>query len=140
MNYEKCTTATRDSTIVLRENRSKFEIHNKEKHVINKIQVDGCLISEKHEKCDWIVTFDNKKTKRAIFIELKGCQLEKAVSQLKTTLHLTTDYFIDHEKECYAVTTRVPKHGTSVRKIAIDFYRKTNTPLSVKNEVCVVHL
>ena len=140
MNYEKCTTATKDSVIVLKENRSKLEINNDKKLKIKKIQVDGCLINDKHEKCDWIVTLESKEIKRAIFVELKGCQLDKAVSQLKHTLHLTTDYFTDYKKECYAVTTRVPKHGTSVRKIAIDFFRKTNTPLSVKNEICIIHV
>ena len=36
MNYEKCTTATKDSVIVLKENRSKFEINNDKKLKIKK--------------------------------------------------------------------------------------------------------
>ncbi|QIL44048.1 hypothetical protein G7045_07080 [Acidovorax sp. HDW3] len=140
MNYDKCTIATRDSTVVLKENRSKFEIHNKAKQKIHKIKVDGCLIGNEHEKCDWIVTTEDADKKRALFIELKGCQLDKAISQLRTTLQLTAERFKHHEKECYAVTTRVPKHGTSVRKLALDFFNKTNSPLSVKNEICSIHL
>lgn len=140
MDYEKCTVATKDQLIVLKENRSRFEIQNKEKKNIQKIQVDGCLIDDAQEKCDWIVSVNHEGTKKALYIELKGCQLDKAISQLQATLKTTEQRFGNHSRECYAVTTRVPKHGASVRKLAIDFFNKTKSSLTVKNLVSTISL
>lgn len=139
MDYKKCSTHTNKKIIVLEENRSRFQLNNKNCIPAKIIQVDGCLIDSDHEKCDWIVTHDQPE-KTAIYIELKGCNLDKAISQLKSTLKLTTQEFRDHTKRCYAVTTRVPKQQTSVRIKCIQFQKETKAILSVKNQNCAVDL
>lgn len=132
MNYEKCTSATEDPLIVVEENRSKLTVTNKGRRSVKKIQVDGCLIAHEQEKCDWLVVTTDEPL-RALYIELKGCDLKKATSQLKNTVKLTEAFFGKYNKECYAVTSRVPKHGTDARRIAMDFYRETKATLSIKN-------
>lgn len=132
MNYNKCTTATNDQKIVVEENRSKMLIKNPQRRSVHKIQVDGCLILEDQEKCDWLVA-TTEAPLVAIYIELKGCDINKAVSQLKNTIKITKSSFNNHEKKCYAVTTRIPKHGTDIRKMMIDFFKETKATLSVKN-------
>ena len=139
MDYEKCTIPTKESMVVVEENRSKLIVKNSERRSLNKIKVDGCLISQDHEKCDWLVATTDQPF-RALYIELKGCDVKKAVSQLKNTVKLTEAAFKYHGKECYAVTTRVPKHGTDIRKLAIDFYKETKATLSVKNVQCSVDI
>ncbi|MFG0834737.1 hypothetical protein ACF8OI_14590 [Aeromonas bivalvium] len=131
MDYARCTMPTTDAKIVVQENKSKFTVINKERIAINKVEVDGCLINDHREKCDWIISIDSLK--KAFFIELKGCDIDKAISQLKATLDHTKDKYGDFDRTCFAVTTRIPKHGSSIQKKKIDFFRKTKVVLSVKN-------
>lgn len=139
MDYGKCTTPTKDLVIVVEENRSKLIVKNSKKRSVKKIRVDGCLISNEHEKCDWLVATTDAPF-RALYIELKGCDVKKAVSQLRNTVSLTKAEFKEHKKECYAITTRIPKHGTDIRKLAMDFHKETNATLSVKNVQCSVDI
>ncbi|UTW46903.1 hypothetical protein [Bacterioplanoides sp. SCSIO 12839] len=132
MDYELCTTETTDSRVVVQENRSRFEVLNNRRDRLRKVQVDGCLINDHREKCDWIIEINNQSN-RALFIELKGCDVDKAISQLKSTLVHTRVKYADYDKECFAVTTRIPKHGASIRKKCIEFHKQTNVTLSIKN-------
>lgn len=132
MDFEQCSTPTKDSLIVVQENRSRFEVQNPNRYTFLKTEVDGCLILDNHEKCDWIISTEEPIPK-AMFIELKGCDVDKAISQLISTLSDTKDRYKTYKRECYAVTTRIPKHGSSIRKKCIDFHKRTNTTLFVKN-------
>lgn len=133
MNYNLCSTETTDYRVVVKENKSKFELQNNKKIKLKKVQVDGCLIKDGRERCDWIIEIDDQSSQRALFIELKGCNIEKAISQLKSTLEHTKTRYANYIKECFAVTTRIPKHGPTTRKKCIDFHKKTNATLSIKN-------
>lgn len=139
MDYAKCSLKTKDPIIVVSENRSRCEVINPLRHELSKIQVDGCLIGEKQEKCDWLISID-KPLKKAYYIELKGCDLDKAISQLRSTLQHTRTRFKDFKKECYAVTTRIPKHVSSTRKKCLDFYNETGATLAVKNIVIKINI
>lgn len=131
MDYARCTVPTTDSKVVVQENRSKFEVVNCNRVEVRKVEVDGCLINDHREKCDWIISIDS--INKALFIELKGCDVDKAISQLKSTLEHTKAKYQSFDRECFAVTTRVPKHGASVRKKSLDFFKQTKTTLSIKN-------
>lgn len=132
MNYKNCTTHCNDKKIVVHENKSRFEVTNEDQYTAKKIQVDGCLIGEDQEKCDWIICSDDPK-KIAFFIELKGSNIDKAISQLASTLRLTKAKFDQHKKQCFAVTTRIPKQNTTVRRKCIDFFKEHGVHLNVKN-------
>ena len=131
MDYAKCSTATTDSRIVLRENRSKFELINSEKLQVEKIKVDGCLISDARPRCDWVLVSNEKN--KALYVELKGCEIDRAIEQLKSTLTYTRERYSNYNKKCFVVSTRVPKHGSSMRRRCLDFYNKTKVTLCVKN-------
>ena len=134
MDYDLCSTHSTDSKIVVQENRSRFEVVNNNRYQIKKVVVDGCLISDHREKCDFIIEIKGEgNKKRALFIELKGCNILKAISQLKSTLIHTQEKYINFSKECFAVTTRFPKSDTSSRKMCIDFHKSTNVSLSIRN-------
>lgn len=139
MDYKKCTIETTDSCIVVRENKSKFELHNPSRLTVQKIKVDGCLFTDydEIERCDWIVKYDLPE-KTIMYIELKGCNLDKAITQLVSTLSRTKSHFSDYRKNCFAITTRVPKHDTSARKHAIDMKKKFDATLLVKNFIAIV--
>lgn len=132
MDFDRCTTVTKGKCVVVQEKKSRFELINKKGLEVKKVQVDGCLIRDHREKCDWIISLE-APTKRAMFIELKGKDIDKAISQLKATLSHTKSKYDQYQRECYAVTTRIPKHGTTTRRKCMDFHKATKTTLSIKN-------
>lgn len=132
MDYDLCSTTTTDSKVVVQENKSRFEVQNNSRLTLRKVQVDGCLIKDNSQKCDWIIEVDDQ-VKRALYIELKGCDVDKAISQLKSTLVHTRTRYLRYKKECFAVTTRIPKHGPSIRKKCLEFHKQTKVTLSIKN-------
>ena len=139
MNYKKCTTVVNDSKVVVKEHRSSFELRNTARLKIEKIQVDGCLIDDTRERCDWLLV-NREEKKRALYIELKGADIGKAIRQLEATLGYTKTDFPQCKRECYVVSTRVPKHGPAVHKRMIDFQKKNKATLLVKNVRAVVEI
>jgi hypothetical protein len=132
LNYEKCTSVVKNSRVVVQENRSSFELVNEPRHRIERVEVDGCLITGDQERCDWLLVV-KCNPEVAYYVELKGCDLKKAVSQLGATLKATKDRFALINRKCYAVTTRVPRQGPTVQKLARAFYKEHSVLLEVKN-------
>jgi hypothetical protein len=139
MNYEKCTIELTTSCVVVKENKSKMELKNPQRKPLKKIQVDGCLIDDERERCDWIITCDDPELK-AIYIELKGCNINKAISQLQSTIAHTKEKYSNHNKECYAITTRFPKHDSTTRQYTIEMMKQYNAKLFIKNLLISVNI
>lgn len=131
MNYQGCTVVTNNSNLVVKENRSSFCLINKAKCIVEKISVDGCLINDNRERCDWL--FIVPHLNRALYVELKGSDIAKGASQIEATIRATCEKVSSATKECYIATTRVPKFGSQVQKLKIDFRKKYNSVLHVKN-------
>lgn len=141
MDYNKCTIELTDSCIVVKENRSKLELKNPQRKKIKKVKVDGCLISDDKEKCDWIISLDKPEPKlRALYIELKGCDVEKAINQLKSTICQTKEKYHKHDKECYVITTRYPRHDSTTRQFILDMKKNYDASLYIKNILISVEI
>ncbi len=67
-----------------------------------------------------------------IYIELKGSDLAKAVSQLQSTLGHFSALHNARTKKCYAIVTQVPRGGPKVQKLKSKFIRETSVQLSVE--------
>ncbi|AFC58274.1 hypothetical protein [Vibrio cholerae] len=133
MDFNVHTTVSKDPIIVLKEKKSKFELLNENRINVSKVKVDGGIINcALKKRCDWILSY-NKTNDYALFIELKGCDLDEAIKQLKATLDYTQDVYRNHVRQCFAVTTSVPKFGTSAQRKSRDFYHKTRSTLTIKN-------
>ena len=59
MDYNKCTTSINDRLIVVKEHRREFRIDNNKNRIIKKVVVDGCLMKDFHEKCDFIFSIES---------------------------------------------------------------------------------
>ena len=72
-------------TIVVKDSRNKqeYRVTNDNGKEICKIRVDGCLIKE-GERCDYLILACEDKT--AFFVELKGHDLQKALSQIDSSI------------------------------------------------------
>lgn len=126
---DKCTTTVRDTLVTVSEKNKRFFVENKKRVKIHKTQVDGCLFDAKVEKCDWIIHYHDQHH-RAHFIELKGTDIKKGYSQLRSTLRLTQEHFARHEKRCHIVCHHVQKAGPKAQQLAKRFKKETGLSLS----------
>lgn len=100
------------------------------------IQVDNCMIkSSEHEKCDFAFIRQKKdKSREFYFVELKNALIDKAYSQLVTTIkkHFKTP----PKKECFGfiVANRVPS-GTDVQNLRKKFVRDVGADLIIKSSI-----
>ncbi|MEZ8277442.1 hypothetical protein AB6C67_15975 [Vibrio cyclitrophicus] len=137
MNYVACSQSCSDSIIAVKECGSSFHVKNKNRGPITKLKVDGCLIQDHRERCDWIL-YQDAPSKKAMYVELKGCDVLKGISQLESTLIHTKAQFSEYKKECYIVSSRVPKHSTSLARRKMKFNKDTQSILIIKNVKCEV--
>ncbi|MEO6720257.1 MAG: hypothetical protein ABIN67_07810 [Ferruginibacter sp.] len=74
------------------ENNKKYTLHNKSGVVIRQVKIDRCLAQRENEKrCDFLM--DSSDLRIAIFIELKGGDLNSAVKQIYSTIiYLKTEF------------------------------------------------
>ena len=76
-----------DNVVVCPENKSTYRYVNNARQCVAKIRVDGGLIRNTGtKKCDWLVI--NWDLAHSFFIELKGSDIRKAISQINVTLDL----------------------------------------------------
>lgn len=115
--------------IKVKENTSTFEMLNKERRKIDKMKVDGCVITN-GIRCDWM--FVDQLSKKEIYVELKGRDVEHAYDQIVETvtkLSKTKD-----NKNGIIVCTKCPLTDTKTQIIKAKA-RKKNIVLTIKSRV-----
>src|SRR5215208_1986223 len=108
MNFKRCSEDSQHPLIVVEENKRKFTIHNQKKKRIKKVQVDGCLIDDKRQRCDYLFEI-GRVCHCVIYLELKGADIEKAFSQLISTMKYLESRHQKLIKVCHIVASRVPR-------------------------------
>lgn len=131
MDYASHTTIHR-SDLPVDENGRCCHFDNPHKLKLHKVRVDNGLISSsKFEKCDYITHWiDSKNKEHVIYIELKGCDIKKAFSQVETTILKTEGRFGNSEiRKCIIVCSRVrkPKIDSTVTKLKKKMKELTGT-------------
>lgn len=76
-----CSQSVKVSKIKVAENGKQAVILNPARDVFVRTQVDGCLV-EQATSCDWLVVKENSD---GVLIELKGCDVSKALDQIVAT-------------------------------------------------------
>ncbi len=114
MNFEKCSEENRNKVISVSENRRTFVIKNGDAKLVNKVEVDGCLIDGDRKKCDYLFEIDKPMT-LIIYVELKGKDIEHAYDQLAATIGYCKNRHNKLQKQCYIVASRVPKSGPKIQ-------------------------
>lgn len=150
LDYEGCTQERYDGTIVVKDkgSKSRFTINNRQKQRVHEIHVDGCLFTERdaRARCDYLLSVD-EDTPRAFYVELKGQNIEKAITQLAATLENTQDKFGKHQKHCFIISSKVPKFTARNQKASKKrpspqqrFQAKYQSTLTIKNNQHTVTL
>ncbi|MFI3197826.1 MAG: hypothetical protein QX196_05820 [Methylococcaceae bacterium] len=141
MDYEKCSTQSTNKIITASENHRKLTINNPSAKVVRKIKVDGCLIVDSNERCDYMFEIDHLSSQVicwVIYLKLKGCDIEKAYTQLVATIDR---FIVEHrgiKKECHIVASRVPKAGPKVQQLKIRLLKEKNATLIVSTDQAFV--
>lgn len=109
-----CTTTTSHSMISVKESGRCFRIKNPSGDIIGKIVVDGCVIRDGRQRCDYVFEIGNP-CRCVLYVELKGADLCKAFSQLNDTLGYFAQLHVSYKKICHIVASRVPKIAPKIQ-------------------------
>lgn len=131
MKYDECTQIICAKLRTLKENNKSVTIANEHEKYYELIKIDDCFFNSDQEKCDWLVGVCKDTNAYAHYIELKGTDLNKACSQLKTTMESTKKLFQYFIPKCYIVCSRVPRGGPEIQVLKKKFYKITKTILDV---------
>jgi len=125
--------------------KSQFEIRFKRdrSETIWRVTIDGCLIrSENCEKCDY--AFYRKIYNAFILVELKGNDVAKAISQLRSTINQfnqVPSISINDKWSAFVVPSRVvPKSRSDIQKEKKAFLRDFGFGLTIKNRNATLSL
>ena len=134
MDFDRCSELSNNKIITASENRMKFIIKNINHFSIRKVIVDGCLINDDRQRCDYLFEIHNPLSS-VIYLELKGCDVKKAVQQLESTMRICSQRHWEVQKRsCYIVASRVPKIGTKIQVLKKKFLKKSSSTVYPYNE------
>ena len=123
-----CSFDGSDSRPKLEECKSVMYIGNRRRLNYSIVKIDDCEIKQGC-RCDYGVHLKEKN--EHIFVELKGCDIKRAVEQLAATLH----YYQangDASVKCFVITSNNPLSSSQSPLAKFDFRRKFRVPLQIE--------
>lgn len=139
MDFAKCTESTNGKTIAVEESGRKFVIKNPKAMTVKKVKVDGCLIDDNRERCDYLFELGSVAANCAVYLELKGADIEKAIDQLTKTVGYLKNIH-KCKKICHIVASRVPKAGPKVQTLRLEMAKKHGILLYVGTRQVTVNI
>ena len=136
----QCTSKAR---LMVEENGRKFVLIVSNWKNVEKIKVDGALIcNQEKEKCDYFFFYyPSEKTKNdrhAYFVELKGKNIGKAMSQIISTIQCFMQEGLLKNislQKAFIVSSRFPQKDRTTEKLQEDLRKKYKCPLVIKNNM-----
>ena len=125
-----CSNQVSHKKIALKEKRSTLVLINEKQVVVDLITVDGCKITS-GPRCDFMVLVANVATE--YFIELKGIDVNHAVTQLTETIKKLSSNATSTLKVSFIICTRSPLSSAEIQGYQIRFKRDFNARLIVKS-------
>ncbi|EPK9718804.1 hypothetical protein [Pseudomonas aeruginosa] len=122
-----CMTIKNDPILVFSEEKSRFEIVNKNRRRIEVHQVDNCLITQ-GVRCDWLLI--DSESGSECFIELKGSDIKHAVAQLVAAVQQLSKRA--GRRNGYIICARNPLSTTEVQLLAKKLLKQYRISLRVK--------
>ena len=104
-------------SIVCKQKGKKYELKNDYRELVCKVKVDKGIIRD-GEKCDYLVLICEKNI--AVFVELKGNHVDKACSQVLSTIEYFEENLRNSNSVIYVrvVAQSVPKvEGSNEKKL-----------------------
>lgn len=121
-----------DVNICVAENGRSFRLHNPQKRQIDEVKVDGCLMPDTKERCDYLFAITEPEM-CVYYVELKGKDVIKAVSQINSTIEYTQSRFMNYRKACYVISSRVaPAMTPAIQVAATKLKKRHNAGLLIR--------
>ena len=117
-----------DNSIVCAENGRKFSIQlpKNSSETFCRVNVDGCVIPEDStlERCDFM--FRRCQNREIYFVELKGKDVEKGYSQIKSTIEFIRPKlkFQPEKVSAFIIVSRSPLSSTRLQALRNEFVKK----------------
>jgi hypothetical protein len=118
MEFGECEVATTESRIVLAEKRSKVTFLNEKKARIQRILIDGCVITN-GIRCDYLLITKEDMN----YVELKGSDIKHGIAQLSATIKIIGNPDGKRVK-CFLITYRTPVSSTEIQGLQKSFSKK----------------
>ena len=99
---EACICKTKDSQIKFEENKRKIVFENPSRLSYERVDVDGCTITE-GIRCDKLLLSEDEHEER--YVELKGTDVMHAIDQLEETIKHLGEY--TDNRYAYIISTNV---------------------------------
>ena len=131
-NLAKCSERSKGKKIVVEERGKKFTIKNDNEKEIVKVTVDNCLIDDERERCDYLFLIDGD-CPEIVYVELKGKDVPKAASQLRTTMTYCAKLNQKRKRICYIVCRRSPLSGPEIQVLQAEFFKRHDAILRIKS-------
>lgn len=139
-NGGKCSEFIAHGTIKLSGPRtSTLYLLNPHKRTVERVQVDGCAITEGC-RCDWMVVLEDAISNEELFVELKGSGVYHAVEQLQVTIETLSENAASFPKRSFVVFNRNPMYGTDVQRYKKTFRRDFNSEFDLKRNGSEIQL
>lgn len=109
------------NTVVCRENSRYFSIEAPSNWTLEKIKIDGGVVTDEAVKrCDYaLLAKEGKARRNFFFVELKGKDLARAIKQLESSIEHLPHLFCGYEeRHARAVCSRVVPFITSSAQVA----------------------
>ena len=135
---EKCIVLSKQSNFSVYGTKTNYQLVNKNQLEVSKFIVDDCLLKEKKEdeKCDYLFLIKNDKVTDGYFVELKGSDVLKAISQLQNSIGILGRE-INGTMYGRIVPTKVALPNLNSNNYYKKLKLKLNGNLIVKNTVCI---
>ena len=120
--YSKC--GVKQKKIVSSEKKNEHILYNESGWDVYQFHIDGGIVQTRTgERCDYIVEVDMTPKPKAYIIELKGSDLEKAISQIITTMNVFKAQLGGYIQLPRIIMRKVPTHEIHGNKYR-EFKRK----------------
>lgn len=122
---DECAKESSDPRIVVDAKASKLTLVNAERKLVRLIKVDDCVVKGGEKRCDYLIEISNPPTV-AVYVELKGKNIDHACKQLAATLKLFAPIHGLIERRCHIVASRVPMSSATLDLLKDKFRRNNN--------------
>ena len=129
--HRQCAEHAQGTRIVVEENGRRFELINDLQHPAWTVKVDECAITA-GERCDYLIELGDPG-QIAVYVELKGKDIEKAVAQISATIKQFAAHHASGKRVCVIVCRSVPPAiTTQMQTIKKRFHNEFNINLHLK--------
>lgn len=103
----RCRIKVNDNKFIAKGKKTEFILISQSNKSVDMFVIDDCVLKHKatEEKCDYL--FRMTEDKIACFVECKGSDVLKAVTQINSTINILISELLDYTLKARIIPTRV---------------------------------